>query len=60
MSLEYVNSVAINPEHATQALEWAKKNCPSYVTQSWCSYRQQFVFYFVNGKEKTLFALRWV
>jgi hypothetical protein len=47
-------------------LEWAKKHCPSYITNTMSdkltelvSDRIQINYYFGDTKEATMFALRW-
>lgn len=50
-----------------RALEWAKKNCPSYITnqlhaQSWddpMNIHRQIDYFFADGRDATLFALKW-
>ncbi len=50
-------------------LDWAKKNCPSYITNDLHRFEYQdgqvaydihkIDYYFANEKDATLFALRW-
>jgi hypothetical protein len=47
-------------------VEWAKKHCPSYITNTMSDKltelvgdRTQINYYFSDAKDATLFALRW-
>lgn len=48
------------------ALDWAKKHCPSYITNDVYMSEDgrydstKIVYYFSQGKDATLFALRWL
>lgn len=44
------------------ALAWAKKNCPSYITNSSASNKDewQILYYFAQEEDAAMFALRWV
>jgi hypothetical protein len=47
------------------ALEWAKKNCPSYITNDAVPYgaygarEYDIIYFFGNEKDAIKFALRW-
>jgi hypothetical protein len=60
------HSVAIFHDKSHKALEWAKENCPSYITNSvkidyrddvWEFFMIEFFFY--EEDDATMFALRW-
>ena len=48
------------------ALEWAKENCPSYITNDvhqdgYYTYDiSKIDYFFADGKDATAFALRWL
>lgn len=42
-----------------RALEWAKKNCPGYITNR-ATVDGKICYYFANEKEATMFMLRWM
>ena len=42
-----------------KALEWAKENCPSYITHL-VGPDYGIVYYFSDEKDAVLFALRWL
>lgn len=54
-------------EHSGRMLQWAKKNCPSYITNDAVAivtadltdttYKR--IFYFGNDRDAAIFALRW-
>ncbi len=49
----------ILPYDATWApLKWAKKNCPSYITNA-ASPEGKIVYYFGTEKDAAIFILRW-
>ena len=48
-------------------VEWAKKNCPSYITNTMSDKLTELVgdrtpinYYFSDARDATLFALRWM
>lgn len=45
-----------------EPLEWAKKNCASYITNDAVQRGGEYYyrFYFGNDKDRVLFALRWI
>lgn len=47
--------------NAFEPLEWAKKHCPSYITNDAVQIGGDYYyrFYFGNDKDRVLFALRW-
>jgi hypothetical protein len=57
------NSITLPHVHEWRPLEWAKENCPSYI--SCTGYLKEnteegFIeYYFSETKDMTLFALRW-
>jgi hypothetical protein len=63
------NYITVNRLNADSALEWAKTNCPHYITNDWhmTGYHQWDInlvdFFFadndVGRKEMLMFALRW-
>lgn len=48
-------------EKAYDALEWAKKNCPSYITNDTVKKEGNWYYRFFFGQEKDvmIFMLRW-
>jgi hypothetical protein len=49
-----------------KALDWAKKHCPSYTTNTvlttddrWAMYYHSIVYYFSDARDVTMFILRW-
>lgn len=48
-------------QNALPALKWAKKNCPSYITNDAVQHRGVYYYRFFFGKERdvTAFALKW-
>ena len=42
-----------------RALEWAKQNCPGYITNR-ATVDGKICYYFANEKEATMFMLRWM
>ena len=44
-----------------EPLEWAKKNCPSYITNDAVQIRGEYHyrFYFAKQQDQLAFALRW-
>lgn len=61
--MSYVVSLPYNPSDRTP-LDWAKKNCPSYITNSSEPYHISepwtVVYFFSEAEDATMFALRWV
>lgn len=63
------NYITINRLNSEQALEWAKANCPHYITNDWhmTGYNEFDInyidFFFaendVGRKEMLMFALKW-
>lgn len=51
--------IAYAPEYVP--LEWAKKNCPSYITQDAVQRNGNYYyrFFFRDERDLILFALRW-
>ena len=49
------------PHRLYEPLEWAKKNCSSYITNDAVQVRGQYYyrFFFGNEKDRIWFALRW-
>lgn len=49
------------PHQTYEPLEWAKKNCPSYITND--AVQKQGVYYyryyFGNQRDQIMFTLRW-
>ena len=45
-----------------EALHWAKKNCPSYITNDAVQRQGQYYyrFYFGREQDQIVFALRWL
>ena len=41
-----------------RALRWAKKHCPSYITNQ-ADVNRKIVYYFSDEQEAMLFTLRW-
>lgn len=66
----YQNHVTIKTAHVEEALEWAKQNCPSYITNNYHmdgynTYDINLIdFFFLANeqgkKEMTMFALKWI
>lgn len=50
------------PYKQYEPLTWAKKNCPSYITNDAVQKGGVYYyrFYFGNEKDMTMFILRWV
>jgi len=42
-----------------EPLQWAKKNCPSYITNDVCRDTNCYRFYFSDEKDYILTVLRW-
>lgn len=60
------NTVRVPQAMGTEALQWAKKYCPNYITNraiplaDGYSNTHEYIFYFVpNSPDMTAFALRW-
>lgn len=60
------NAIRVSEAAGTEALQWAKKYCPNYITNravaisDGYSNAHEYVFYFVpNSPDMTAFALRW-
>ena len=64
--------VTIPYDPTWRALEWAKENCPSYITNQVATARTRIVpvkggwvaehnieYYFSNERDATVFALKW-
>lgn len=60
--------VSVEYKHVDKALEWAKENCPSYITNQIDMIHLaekkridpiRISFVFDDEKDATLFALRW-
>ena len=47
--------------HRYEPLDWAKENCPSYITNDAVQIRGQYYyrFYFSNEKDRMWFTLKW-
>ena len=45
-----------------EPLEWAKKNCPSYITNDAVQKQGEYYyrFFFGNEQDQIIFALRWL
>lgn len=56
-----VPPVQQGPSKKYEPLEWAKANCPSYITNDavQISGRYYYRFFFSDDRDKVLFALRW-
>lgn len=52
------NQVKLPYDPMWTALSWAKKHCPSYITNTMDT-DQQIVYYFCEEKEALLFQLKW-
>jgi len=52
-------TVTLPWEHDCKALEWAKENCPSYITNL-VGPDYGIVYYFSDEKDAVLFMLRWL
>jgi len=57
-----VPPVMKGPSPSYEPLTWAKKNCPSYITNDAVqkSGVYYYRFYFGNEKDRAWFALRWM
>jgi hypothetical protein len=61
------NYIVVDKDHAKEALEWAKKNCPNYITNDYhmVGYNDydgskiEFFFHPDAKEEMMLFALMW-
>lgn len=60
------NAIIVTEPIVKEALQWAKKNCPNYITNEAIASsdgyasRYEYVFYFVpNSPDITAFSLRW-
>jgi len=44
-----------------EPLEWAKKNCPSYITNDAVQKQGEYYyrFFFGNDRDRVFFALKW-
>ena len=54
--------VAVTPAVVDDALEWAKKNCPNYITNSAraiTTFTYEYLFYFAVPSEALMFQLKW-
>lgn len=60
---QLANSVDVSYEKGIAAVDWAKKHCPSYITNQYMFKREFdetfYRLYFSDPKDQTLFALRW-
>lgn len=61
------NAVRVSEAVLTEALQWAKKYCPNYITNrafsvvDGYSTKYEYVFYFApNSPDITAFMLRWL
>jgi hypothetical protein len=50
------------PHRHYEPLEWAKENCPSYITNDAVQIggRYYYRFFFGNERDRMWFALRWL
>lgn len=57
-----VPSVVRGPYRSYEPLVWAKRNCPSYITNDAVQKEGVYYyrFYFSNDRDQALFALRWL
>lgn len=65
MLIEMVIKVTLPYDPIWRPLEWAKENCPSYITNALHENDQRdweylrIDYFFSDEKDATLFALRW-
>ena len=64
-------AVTVTYDAHWKAFEWAKENCPSYITNAvgpaklhslpggWVTKYYDIIYYFSDEKDAVLFALRW-
>ncbi len=61
-----MTTVTISYDSLWPALEWAKENCPSYITNDahmdgYNTYDNSKIdYHFSDAKDATIFALRWL
>lgn len=48
-------------EKTLPPLEWVKKNCPSYITNTVVQKHDEnyYRYYFYNDRDRMMFALKW-
>jgi hypothetical protein len=54
-----VMNVTLPYDPTWQALEWAKKNCPSYITNSAEFGGKIIYYYFGTEEDAVMFKLKW-